>query len=811
MRRALFLLPLLVSAQQPAPSPVYSRITVTATRGAAEDAATTPQMISVKDAIDLSKRPLLTLGNALEAEPGILVQQSASGQVSPFLRGLTGYQVLNLIDGIRFNNSTFRSGPNQYLAWLEPSQADRVEAMLGPASAQYGSDALGGTIQALTPEAQYSSAASRLFHADATLFGASADLSAGAHGRLSLASERLFFLAGLSARHHNDIRAGQGYDSRNVYARLFGLSPDTVRTLTGTRQQDTAFSQSGFHSKFAARLSSTQSLSLYYQRGSQTGVRGYKDLLGGLGRMRSDFDPQTLNWFYARYEKQKAGFLDSFSTTFSLNSQSDGSVRQGLKSTDSLTRDWSRVNAFGYSAQATTHRGTRLAAVFGADAYDERVASTRFVNASSQRPLYPDDSRYLTAGLFGQASYDLTARLRAAGGLRFTNVRFSTVATPAYGIPAASQWFHDTTFHSSLRYQATSSLAFHLLAGRGFRAPNLNDLGALGLNDLGYEIPSADAASAGAMLAADAGESALSKGTRIGTLRSESTMNYEAGLRLNARRLYARVQVFDTELHDPIVRRTLLFDAASAPGSLAGLAVTPLPQTAAQRAQGVVALATSLDPRAVKSFVNDGRSRYSGIESVARVPLAGHWSVEANYTFLGGRDLDPNRNIRRLPPQMGSATLRYTPARRRAWFEAQLQAAGAQRRLSGGDRDDERIGASRRRRDIADFFNGSRVQPFVANGVFNPTGETLRQIQDRVLPIGSVQNGVSIANDDSRVPLFLSTAGWTALHLRAGLPLGERWQIIAALENALDRNYRFHGSGIDAPGRSAYLAVRWSF
>ena len=808
----LLLLYLACASQEPEPPPrVYTRITVTASRGTAEDAASTPQLVTVKEAADLLKQPLLTIGNALEGEPGILVQQSTAGQVSPFLRGLTGYQVLNLIDGIRFNNSTFRSGPNQYLAWIEPSQAERVEAMLGPASAQYGSDALGGTIQVLTPAAQFASGAGRQWHGDAMLSGATADLSSNLQARVSLATERLFWLAGFSGGRHNDVRAGGGVDSRNVYRRLFGLDEDAVRLLTGSRQQDSGFAHYGLQGKLSARLSSTRNLSLYYQRGVQSGVRGYKDLLGGLGRLRSDFEPQTLDWFYARYEKRQAGALDTLSATFSLNSQADGSIRQGLKSTGSLTRDWSRVNAFGYSAQATTHRGSRLSAVFGGDAYDERIASTRFIDAAAQRPLYPDNSRYLTTGLFGQAAYDLTPRLRASAGARWTAVRFSTVEDLRYGIPAAAQWFRDTTFHSSLRYQATSFLAFHALAGRGFRAPNLNDLGALGLNDLGYEIPSADAAGAGALLSADAGEAALSQGTRLGALRSESTLNYEAGLRVNTRRLYARVQFFDTELYDPIVRRTLLFDAASVPASLAGLPVTPIAQTAAQRAQDVVAVATALDPRAVKSFVNDGRSRYTGVESLARLALTRRWSLEANYTFLGGRDLNPNRNIRRLPPQMGSATLRYVPSGRRAWFEAQLQLAGAQRRLSGGDRDDERIGASRRRRDVADFFAGSRVQPLVVDGVFTPTGETLRQIQDRVLPLGAAINGLTVSGDDTRVPLYTSTAGWAALHLRAGLPLGERWLLITALENALDRNYRFHGSGIDAPGLSAYLAIRWSF
>jgi outer membrane receptor protein involved in Fe transport len=276
-------------------------------------------------------------------------------------------------------------------------------------------------------------------------------------------------------------------------------------------------------------------------------------------------------------------------------------------------------------------------------------------------------------------------------------------------------------------------------------------------------------------------------------------------------RVDARVQLFDAGMYNPIVRRTLLFPTSDLPAQLAGLPVIMLPPTAAQQAQQVAAVATQLDPRAVKAFVNDGRARYYGMETLARFLLSRRLSVEANYSYIVGRELDPNRNVRRLPPQTGAATIRYVA--RRPWFEVSVAAAGSQDRLSGGDRDDERIGASFRRADIASFFQGGRVAPWLdeATGVFRPLGESLLQIQNRVLPIGSIVNGVPVQNDNSRVPLYLSTAGWATVSIRSGIPIGERWQAFAAIENLLDRNYRYHGSGVDAPGLNAYLSFSYRF
>lgn len=778
---------LALSAQEP----VKTSVTVTAVRGASEDAGSAAAAVVTLEDLRQQGRSLPTVGNAFEGAPGILVQQSTYAQVSPFLRGLTGYQVLNLIDGSRFNNSTFRSGPNQYLAFIDPSQAMRVEAVLGPAGAQYGSDAMGGTIQVLTPRAQFSDGG-RQTHGDFNLFGGTADRSIGGGAQMSIGTDRISWLLGGSMRTLGDLRAGGGADSRHAFRRLFGLNDSQIRGLLGSRLLDSGFDQYGVHTKFAVRFPKDQLLSLWYQRSELRSVQGYKDLWGGLGRMQSAFDPQGGDFAYARYEKTKLGWLDTLSGTFSVNEQRDGSIRQGLRSTDAVTVDDNTVRVMGYQVQGGGRAPGRQTLLFGTDVYAERVGSFRNLTpGGAQRPLYPDGSRYRTYGWFVQDAIDLAPRkLRALLAARLTRVGYS-----------AGDWslaFHDVTYQASLSWQITGNLALHGLTGRGFRAPNLNDLGALGLNDLGFEIPASDSVAAGALMGSSAGENALPGGRSVTGLRAESLRNYEAGITLRNQRGYTRVQAFHADLYDPIVRRTLLFPAASVPTSLAGLAVTPITPTPQQRAAGVITVATAFDPRAVKAFVNDGQTRYYGLEWQGYYSI-GRWRPSANYSYLVGRDLFPNRNVRRLPPQQGMVSLRYE---RRWWVETRALAAGAQRRLSGGDIDDERIGASRRRQDIADFFNGSRVAPFLRDGRFTPTGETLLEIQNRVLP------GF---DNTTRVPLYNSTAGWLMLEVRGGVPLGERLNLTVGLSNLTDRNYRIHGSGVDAPGLGlhANLQYRW--
>jgi len=822
-------------------APVREQVTVTSSRGGVDAVDNTPSIVQVEDLannLEHGARPLPTIGHALEANPGVTLQQTTYGQISPFLRGLTGYQVLNLVDGVRFNNSTFRSGPNQYLAFIEPSQIQRLEVILGPVSSQYGSDGLGGAIHLLTDSPHFRSPDSSRVRGEVALSGATADLSSGTDVRLSGGSEVLAWLGGVNVRRHGDLRPGDGVDSRHVLRRFAGLSGEVLRELTGNRMQDTGFRAHGWHGKLVRRLTTNQFLTFRYQYADLGNVRSYKDLEGGLGRIRSDFLPQTLNFVYGRYERLGWAGFDSVTGTISLNSQKDGSIRQGLRTTDRVTTDRSRVDAVGYVGQVTTHLGSRNAIAAGGEVYDERVAAQReeFDPVAAQslrrRALYPNGSRYRTGGLFARDTVDIVRRpdrsmLRGTLGARFTRIDYRTRAASNLdssgrnlGVVDTDLTFSDLTWNGSLNWQLSESLALFGLIARGFRAPNLNDIGALGLNDLGYEIPALSAVSASGLVGTSDGEGVGTNGRGVQPLRPERLLNFESGIVWRRDRVTLRGQAFHATLYDPIVRRTLLFPVGSAPAQLDGISVTPIAQTAAQRAQGVVGVATALDPRAVKSFLNEGRIVYYGLESGLRYVVIRGVTIDGSYSYLVGRELNPNRFVRRLPPQQGALAIELQPPGR-LWLRLSAMFSGRQERLSGGDLTDERIGAARRRRDIVDFFAGAFVQRYLSAGtdgrpgtlddIFTPTRETVAAIRDRVLPLGSTINGVTVVDDSTRVPLYPDTRGFAVFHLSGALRLRDNIDLTFALRNLLDQNYRIHGSGIDEPGRNGFVGLRFTF
>jgi iron complex outermembrane receptor protein len=110
---------------------------------------TSPQPTSIMSGDEVQSNRAASLGETISALPGVRNFSTGSGIGKPVIRGLSSNRVLVLADGQRLENSQWgdEHGPN-----IEAGEAARIEVIRGPASVLYGSDALGGVVNVITPE-----------------------------------------------------------------------------------------------------------------------------------------------------------------------------------------------------------------------------------------------------------------------------------------------------------------------------------------------------------------------------------------------------------------------------------------------------------------------------------------------------------------------------------------------------------------------------------------------------------------------------------------------------------------------------------
>ena len=128
-------------------SPLRTQITVTAT-GAEEVAFQTIPSVTTLDAFDLSESMSPSIGEVLDGELGIAKRSFGPGSARPVVRGFDGDRVLVMQDGISIGSLASQSGDHGEP--IDASNVERVEVVKGPATLLYGSNAVGGVINAIS-------------------------------------------------------------------------------------------------------------------------------------------------------------------------------------------------------------------------------------------------------------------------------------------------------------------------------------------------------------------------------------------------------------------------------------------------------------------------------------------------------------------------------------------------------------------------------------------------------------------------------------------------------------------------------------
>lgn len=426
---------------------------------------------------------LRTLPQALRDIPGVMVQETAAAQGSPYIRGFTSFRTLTLIDDVRLNNSTFRSGPNQYMGTIDPLGVERIEVVKGPSSVLYGSSAIGGTVQVFTKDPMIwdRPIGGEIF----TRFATAENYNIQ---RLELGgalNERTAWRMGGSRKDFGDVTAGgdtelpnTGYDEWDADAKLQHLL-DEETTLTFAYQRVDIDDAPRTHSTvFAVPFA-----------GSSVG-----------GDLVRDLD-QVRDLSYVKVETdalEKDGW--DTASTFSYHRQRE--TRYRLRTGNREERRGFDVQTWGLVSRAAKETSVgRLRA--GIEYYRDSVNSftNRFADQTAaddiQGPL-ADDASYDLGGLYSELEFDVAEHTTLTAGARFTYAAADAneVRDPATDqqVSLSDDW---TALTGSLRFETRLVEEAHqrtaLFGGisQGFRAPGLSDLTRLdSARTNEFEVPS---------------------------------------------------------------------------------------------------------------------------------------------------------------------------------------------------------------------------------------------------------------------------------------------------------------------------------
>jgi len=806
---------------------ITGEVTVTAEVGQVYSSRSVDTQVNIIREDQVIERATEVVAQVVDEEVGANLQRTSPSLSAVFVRGLTGRNVAVFVDGVRYTTSAQRGGVGTFFSLIEPSSLDTVEILRGPNSSQYGSDVHGGVVNFISQSPRYGSDQGE-FHGNVNVFYTSPSNGAGGNGLITYGTKNYGLLLNVNGRRISTLRPADGLDYHAAVTRFLGLPSNVF----GDRLPDTGFTQYGGLMRASFSLNESTQLLFSYARNQQDNGKRYDQLLGGDGNNIADLRNLMTDTFYARLVRQNLWIFDNGSFTFSYNGQREERINQGGNGNPvgTITNQHERTNVFGFNFYLDKQIGERNSFLFGSDVYHDKINTPAFTydpvtrTTVNSRPRVPNGATYLQYGFFAQNSFTaIPDRLRINAAVRYSVASYNSRAANSDPGPNGLPLFPD----DSARFGAFSGrigAVVHLGGGfdfagkytRGYRAPNTTDLSLLGLVGTGFEVDAATAAARGGFIGTTALNDAVSTGIPVARLGPEYSDSFDLSLRYSSKRFSAEATGFTNKLSEVYFDQALVLPPGAV-GSFLGS-----DRIVAQNANGLVFVAAApTSPVLVR--VNFDDARFNGVEINARARFNDQFNTEGNFTYIRAyslfNGLPPNVEGG-VPPATAFASFRYQP-KPRIYVEAYSTMTGRQNRLSSLDLGDRRTGAARSRAIIQNFFRrGACVRGLTtpgatgcgsAGGILISTGESLAQVQNRLLPIGATINGVTVVNNDTAVPMFPYLAGYGLVGVRGAIKFGETSEVFVDFENIFDKSYRGISWGIDGGGRGVTVRYRYWF
>ena len=276
----------------------------------AEQKRNVAQKIDVISSRNITQANAQNTGDLLINTGQVFVQKSQQGGSSPVLRGFEASRVLLVIDGIRMNNAVYRAGHLQNIITVDQNMLDRVEVMYGPASTIYGSDALGGVIHLRTKAPKTSGDKNFLATGSAFARYSSANEEKTIHANASLGGKKFAWLQAYTYSDFGDMKMGNKYPDdypnfgrRSQYVTTINGIDSVVKNSDDRIERFSGYKQWDITQKLLYKQSEKVSHLLNVQLSNSTNVPRYdrlQDIRNGTLRYAE--------WFYGPQERLLAAY-----------------------------------------------------------------------------------------------------------------------------------------------------------------------------------------------------------------------------------------------------------------------------------------------------------------------------------------------------------------------------------------------------------------------------------------------------------------------------------------------------------------------
>lgn len=647
--------------------------------------------------------------DALVYEPGVYVQQTAHGQASAYLRGLTGQQTVLYYDGVRLNTSTFRQGPNQYFFTVNSRTIQKIEVVRGSASTRWGADAMGGAILSAPREPTLAIGKGPVVvRPRGIFFTTTADAALGGRAETDVSLKgKLGVLVGVGYRDVNQLRAGGPVLSPKTG------EPQDVPPLfapDGKTQLGTGFRELTDDVRVVYQPSSRHRFSVGWYDYRQYDVPR-TDKCPPPTAPQSEcltYNEQFRSLAYAKYTMSEGPTLaETVNVTLSYQRQhEDRTLRVGAPSTTQRFGQ-DNVDTFGSGVQVQSRKLQALPKLhfrlhYGGDVYVDHVASHAQVSFGTPQRFgepftqYSNGSRYMTSGIWGIVETQITRYLQLRTGGRLGAVVAHAPDLPDRKATGVDRYWLAAVAHGGIAVLPTRWLSLVANVDQGFRAPNIDDLTSRQSIGSGYQWENPG-------------------------LRHEQSTMLEGGVLVDHPWIEFRAFVFESFIDRMVQRASRGINECPDPNCM----------THKQRFQ----------------LVNlDGYAKVLGADGGVRIYLPYDLAVAATLSYARGWGPNPDAQVSgqpaiaplsRVPPLHGAAEIGYRNREYGPYLVVATRWARAQTRLANQDRKDLRIPIGGTPGYVVfDIRAGYRLDPHVLLSlVFENVGDTAYRIH------GSSVNG----------------------------------------------------------------------